>query len=84
LRFTQDEWASHSAPRPDLIWNYLGNLGLDLDRQAGARQAANFHAGERLETEPLAAPQAGTSVASFTDALAGCVAITYISVGDRP
>ena len=28
----QPEWASHSAPKPELIWNYLGGLGVDLER----------------------------------------------------
>ncbi len=28
----QPQWASHSRPQPELIWNYLGGLGLDIER----------------------------------------------------
>jgi protein-disulfide isomerase len=28
----QPEWGSHHDPRPDLIWNHLPELNLDLDR----------------------------------------------------
>ena len=28
----QPQWASHSGPQPGLIWNYLGSLGVDIDR----------------------------------------------------
>ena len=29
---TQPYWASHHKPRPDLIWKYLPQVGLDLDK----------------------------------------------------
>lgn len=28
----QPEWGSHHNPRPELIWNYLPQLGLDLEK----------------------------------------------------
>jgi len=28
----QPEWASHSRPQPELLWNYLGRIGLDVER----------------------------------------------------
>ncbi len=28
----QPQWASHSRPQPELIWNYLGGIGLDIER----------------------------------------------------
>ena len=28
----QPQWASHSRPQPELIWNYLDGLGLDIER----------------------------------------------------
>ncbi len=28
----QQEWASHNNPQPELIWKYLGGLGLDIER----------------------------------------------------
>lgn len=28
----QPEWGSHHEPKPELIWNYLPQLGLDIDR----------------------------------------------------
>ena len=28
----QPQWASHSRPQPELLWNSLANLGLDIDR----------------------------------------------------
>ena len=28
----QPQWASHSRPQPELLWNYLGGLGLDIER----------------------------------------------------
>jgi len=32
LLATQSKWAPHHSPQPDLIWEQLGGLGLDLDR----------------------------------------------------
>ena len=29
---TQDQWASHHAPAPETVWQYLGHLGLDFDQ----------------------------------------------------
>lgn len=29
---TQPEWASHSHPQPQLIWQYLPQVGLDVDK----------------------------------------------------
>jgi len=29
---TQDKWASHDKPRPELIWEFLPQTGLDLDK----------------------------------------------------
>ena len=29
---TQDKWASHDKPQPELIWNFLQQTGLDLDK----------------------------------------------------
>jgi protein-disulfide isomerase len=29
---TQDKWASHDKPQPELIWNFLPQAGLDLDK----------------------------------------------------
>ena len=29
---TQSEWASHSDPQPQRIWNYLGSVGLDMEK----------------------------------------------------
>lgn len=29
---SQSQWASHSRPQPELIWNYLGSLGVDVER----------------------------------------------------
>jgi protein-disulfide isomerase len=28
----QPEWGSHHAPNPDLVWNYLPQLGLDIEK----------------------------------------------------
>lgn len=28
----QPEWGSHHAPKPELVWNYLPQLGLDIDK----------------------------------------------------
>lgn len=28
----QQEWASHHQPRPELVWEFLPSLGLDIDR----------------------------------------------------
>ena len=32
LLATQDQWASHHAPAPETVWQYLGHLGLDFDQ----------------------------------------------------
>jgi len=29
---TQDQWASHHKPQPELIWRFLPQAGLDLDK----------------------------------------------------
>lgn len=29
---TQDQWANHHNPQPNLIWQFLPSVGLDLDR----------------------------------------------------
>jgi protein-disulfide isomerase len=28
----QSDWAPHHRPQPDLVWNYIGGVGLDMDR----------------------------------------------------
>jgi protein-disulfide isomerase len=28
----QSEWAPNHRPQPDLVWNYIGGVGLDMDR----------------------------------------------------
>jgi protein-disulfide isomerase len=28
----QSEWAPNHRPQPDLVWNYVGGVGLDMDR----------------------------------------------------
>jgi protein-disulfide isomerase len=28
----QSEWAPHHRPQPDLVWNYIGGAGLDMER----------------------------------------------------
>lgn len=28
----QPQWATHSGPQPDLIWNYLSGVGVDIER----------------------------------------------------
>jgi predicted DsbA family dithiol-disulfide isomerase len=28
----QPNWAPNHSPQPDLVWNYIAGLGLDLDR----------------------------------------------------
>ncbi|GHC88192.1 hypothetical protein GCM10007320_35110 [Pseudorhodoferax aquiterrae] len=33
---TQDTWASHAAPNPELLWGYLANSGLDIERARAA------------------------------------------------
>ncbi|WP_307839096.1 thioredoxin domain-containing protein [Deefgea sp. CFH1-16] len=32
LFVTQEQWASHHAPAPETVWQYLGHLGLDFDQ----------------------------------------------------
>ncbi len=28
----QSDWAPHHRPQPDLVWNYIGGVGLDMER----------------------------------------------------
>jgi protein-disulfide isomerase len=47
---TQDKWASHDKPQPELIWQYLPPTGLDLDK---ARKDMNDPAIAKLIEQEL-------------------------------
>lgn len=41
---TQDSWASHANPRPELLWGYLAQSGLDIAKAKAAVDTAQVQA----------------------------------------
>ena len=46
----QSDWAPNHHPQPDLVWNYIGGVGLDMDR---LRQDINSPAVDKIVQQDL-------------------------------
>ena len=50
----QSAWAPHHRPQPDLVWNYIGGVGLDIEQ---LRQDLNSPLMDRIVQQDLADAQ---------------------------
>ena len=63
----QEEWASHSAPNPDLIWKIAGELGVNVARAKKDASSSNIDDLLRHEAEDLVALKVESTPSFFLD-----------------
>jgi protein-disulfide isomerase len=52
---SQSMWASHDNPRPELVWNIIGNVGVDIAQAKADMQNPKITETLRLDREDLVA-----------------------------
>jgi protein-disulfide isomerase len=52
---SQSMWASHDNPRPELVWNIIGNVGVDIAQAKADLQNPKITEALRLDREDLVA-----------------------------